>query len=108
MSESKTTSLLKSALRGRLMLRLRVERFLFLILFAFAMMTLYIGMNIAIDSTLNAREKNRKVLENLQSIHTEMKCHLTSLDSVCQVEEMLENMGSELKIPEKQASKVGR
>lgn len=96
---------LKSMLKGRLLLSLGADRYLPQILYFFAMALLFIWINIGIENTLHHREQNKKILENMRSVHTEMTCRLTGLNSVCKVEDMLESMGSSLGIPDKKAVK---
>lgn len=97
-----------SAYRGKLLLALGLDKYLMQIVFFFVMAITFIGIGIGIDATMARKEKNKVVLENLRSIHTELSCTLTSLNSVCKVEDMLGQMGSDLKIPTKQATVVDR
>lgn len=92
-----------SAVQGKLLLRLGAEKYLRQIIFFFVMATLFIGANLGIESTLHRMEENKKILENLKSVHTELTCRLTSLNSVCRIEDMLAGEGSQVKIPVKQA-----
>lgn len=86
-------------LRGRLLLRLKVDKYLPQIIFFFVCAVIYIGASLGIESVLHEREENVKILDKLSSIHVETSCRLTSLYSVCQVEDILISMGSELRIP---------
>lgn len=92
-----------SAMQGKLLLRLGAEKYLRHIIFFFIMATLFIAANLGIESTLHHKEENKKILENLKSVHTELTCRLTGLNSVCRIEDMLQKEGSEVKIPVKQA-----
>lgn len=98
----------KSLLNGKLLVLLRVDRYLPQIVFAFIMVTAYIGLNIWIDNSIAQVEKQKKTIKDLSSIHTDLKCRLTSLNSVCAVEEMLQQRHSELAIPTKQAQTIER
>lgn len=91
-----------------MLLRLGADKYLPQIVFFFAMATVFIALNIGIESSLHQREENKKKIDNLRSIQTELSCKLTSLNSVCKVEEMLSGMGSNLAIPQKQAVKIDR
>lgn len=92
-----------SALQGKLLLGLGIDKYLGQILFFFLMATIFIWLNLKIEGTIHRKEENKTVLESLRSIHTEKTCELTALNSVCKVEEMLKAMGSEVQIPKKQA-----
>lgn len=105
MSE-KLLNLGKAALRGRFLLAIGFDRYLGQIIFTFVCAIMFIWFNLQIDMTLHQKEENRKAIENLKSIHTDTTCKLTALDSVCEVEKMLEDMGSNVQIPKKQAKKI--
>lgn len=100
------TNILRAIANGKILLYLKVDKYLLQIVFFFIMAILFIWANLGIDSTLHRQEENKTVLENLKSLHTELKCELTNLNSVCKVEEMLQGMDSKVDIPQKQAIKV--
>lgn len=95
-----------AAAKGKLLFSLGVDKFLPQIIFTFCMVIVFIWINMMIGATIHRMEKNKVVLENLASFHTEVECRLTSINSICKVEDMLKEMGSALSIPEKQATKV--
>ena len=99
----KLKKLITSLMHGKLLLALGVERFLPEIVFAFVMILVAIGVNIKIDSTLKQAQENKLVLMNLQSVHTATQCRLTGLDCASRVEDMLQDMGSNVAIPRKRA-----
>lgn len=96
----------KSLLRGRLLLALGFDKYLGQIIYVFLCAIVFIWFNLRIDMTLHHKEENRTALENLKSIHTDTTCKLTALDSVCEVEQMLQEMGSNVQIPKQQAKKI--
>lgn len=98
----------KSLLNGKWLLRLGVDRYLPQIVFAFIMATAYIALNITIDNSIMAVEQQKKTIKDLTSIHTDLKCKLTALNSVCALETMLQESKSDLAIPHKQAKKIER
>lgn len=97
---------LKPVFQGKLLLRLGADRYLPQIVFFFAMATLAIAVNLGIESTLHRKEENKKAIENLKSVHTELTCRLTSLNSVCKVEDMLQDRGSLVQIPQNKAKRI--
>lgn len=107
MSEKKKV-IFSSLVHGKLLMMLRADRYLPQIVFTFFMALFVIWVNIKIDSTLRQMEENKKTLENLQSVYTSTKCRLTSLDSVSKVEDMLQDMGSNVAIPTKQATIIDK
>lgn len=96
----------KSAMKGRLQLALGLDKYLGHIVYFFLCAIFFIWFNLQIDMKLHQKVENAKTLENLKSIHTDTICKLTALDSVCEVEKMLKNMGSNVGIPQKQAKVV--
>lgn len=90
-------------MQGKLLLRFGADKYLGQIIFFFAMAATFIGVNLGMEKTLHQMEENKLVLENLKSIYVQYKCEITSLNSVCKVEEMLKEKGSEVIIPEKRA-----
>lgn len=103
MNRERAKKILYSALQGKLLLGLGIDKYLGQILFFFLMAIIFIWLNLKIEGTIHRKEENKIVLENLRSIHTEKTCELTALNSVCRVEEMLKVMGSDVQIPRKQA-----
>lgn len=103
---SRMKNIMRGIAHGKILLYLKVDKYLLHIIYFFIMAILFIWANLGIDSTLHRQEENKTVLENLKSLHTEFKCELTNLNSVCKVEEMLQNMDSKVDIPQKQAIKV--
>lgn len=92
--------------KGKLLMWLGANKYLTHIVLFFMMAIAFIGANLYFESTIHKKEENKKIIENLKSAHTFISCELTSLDSVCQVEDMLKSRGSNVQIPRKQAVKV--
>ena len=55
------------------------------------------------EQTMVIREKNKKTLETLRIYCAQKTCDIVSLDRISTVETMLEDLGSDLKQPEKPA-----
>ncbi len=96
----------KSAINGKLLLALEFDKYLDRIVYIFFCALLFIWVNLQIDKTLHQKEENRKIIENLQSMHTDITCRLTALNSVCEVEKMLKDMGSDVQLPHKKAQRI--
>lgn len=96
----------KSAIQGNLLLYVGFDRYLDRIVYLFVCALLFIWFNIQIDITMHRKEENRIAIENLKSIHTDTTCRLTALNSVCEVEQMLKEMGSKVQIPQRQAETI--
>lgn len=103
---NKWKTIIKGAMEGKLLLMLRFDRYLDRIIYFFICALIFIWINLEIDKTLHQKEQNRRTIENLKSIHTDTTCKLTALNSVCEVEKMLKEMGSKVQIPTKQAKVI--
>jgi len=97
---------LASAVQGKLVLRLGLEKYLLQIVFFFITSLVYISINLGIEGTMHQKEKNKEMLKSLRSVHTELTCEITGLNSICKVEKMLGDMKSEVKMPVKQAEVI--
>jgi len=97
---------LASAVQGKLVLRLGGDKYLLQILFFFVIALIYISINLSIEGTMHKKEQNKEVLKSLRSVHTELTCEITGLNSICKVEKMLTDMSSEVKMPVKQAEVI--
>ena len=54
------------------------------------------------------REKNKTKIENLKIFKAQKTCEIVSLDRISTVETMLEELGSDIKQPEKPADRLKR
>lgn len=106
MMKERLKKLGESILQGKLLMRLKADKYLPQIVYFFLCATLYIGICLNIESVLHEREKNEQTLTRLHSLYVEESCRLTSLYSVCQVEDMLREMGSPLRIPSDKAEVI--
>lgn len=96
----------KAILHGKFLLALHFDEYLDRIAYVFACALLFIWINLQIDKTLHRKEENSRLIENLQSIHTDTTCRLTALNSVCEVEKMLQEMNSNVQVPRKKAQRI--
>lgn len=106
MNREKWRMLLKAALKGNLLLVLGFDRYLDRIVYLFVCALVFIWINLGIDKTLHRKQTNQGIIENLQSMHVDITCKLTSLNSICTVDNMLEDFGSEVRIPTKKAKRI--
>ncbi len=104
--DEKTKGYLNAAKNGKLLLALEVDKYLDRIVYVFICALAFIWINLQIDKTLHRKEENRRKIENLQAMHTDVTCRLTALNSVCEVEKMLEEKGSKIQIPQKKAQYI--
>ena len=99
-------NIVSAVLVGELLLRLNIIRYLPHFAYLFLLFWLSIWASLATDTTLNKVERNKKNIHNLEIEHAQKTYELVSLSRRSTVEEMLANMGSQLREPEKPAVRL--
>ena len=93
---------------GDLLLRLRVDKYLPYILYLFFLSMVSILMSYKAEQTMLIREQNKEKIETLKIFKAQKTCEIVSLDRISTVETMLDELGSEIKQPEKPADILKR
>ena len=99
-------NIVSAVLVGELLLRLNIIRYFPHFAYLFLLFWLSIWASLATDTTLNKVERNKKIIYNLEIEHAQKTYELVSLSRRSTVEEMLVNMGSQLREPEKPAVRL--
>ena len=89
--------------RGDLLLRMRVDKALPYILYAFLLGCISIWMSYRTEQTMLKVQKNNETLKTLKIHNAQMTYELVGLDRLSTVESLLEDMGSKVKAPTKPA-----
>ena len=89
--------------RGDLLLRMRVDKALPYILYAFMLGCISIWMSYKTEQTMLTVQRNNETLKTLKIQNAQMTYELVGLDRLSTVENMLEDMGSNVKAPAKPA-----
>ena len=97
------TTVVKSILRGDILLLLRVDRFLPVILFLFLLGLINIFLNYKIEQTMVKVERNKVILEEYKIYHAQKTYEFVKLGRMSTVQKMLEEGGSEVTAPVKPA-----
>ena len=105
---SATIETIKAIGYGDILLRLRVDKLLPFILYAFFLAMVSIFMSYKAEQTMLRMERNKTDLETLRIYHGQKTCDIVSLDRLSTIETMLEELGSDLKPPQKPADKLVR
>ena len=100
--------ILKAIGHGDVLLRLRVDKYLPHILYAFALSMISIFLSYKAEQTMVIREKNKETLETLRIYCAQKTSDIVSLNISSKVETMLEDLGSDLRQPEKPAYRIYR
>jgi hypothetical protein len=101
-----TIETIKAIGYGDILLRLRVDKLLPFILYAFVLAMVSIFMSYKAEQTMLRMERNKADLETLRINHSQKTCDLISLDRISTIETMLEELGSNLQPPQKPADKL--
>lgn len=99
---------LKAIGYGDILLRLRVDKLLPYILYVFFLSMISILMSYKAEQTMLVREKNKDRIETLKIFKAQKTCEIVSLDRISTVETMLEELGSDIKQPQKPADILNR
>lgn len=89
--------------RGDLLLRMRVDKALPYILYAFMLGCISIWMSYKTEQTMLKVQKNNETIKTLKIHNAQMTYELVGLDRLSTVESMLEGMGSKVQAPSKPA-----
>ncbi|MGN0202708.1 MAG: FtsL-like putative cell division protein [Candidatus Cryptobacteroides sp.] len=93
-------------LKGRLLITLKIERYLVHIIYTFFIFWVSIYLSMKIEKTMTRVEENRRKLEDVEIFFAQKKVELTRLQRMSTVQEMLEEKGSTVGIPEKPATRI--
>lgn len=93
-------------LHGKLLMRLRVDKFFPLIAYCFVLIWLTILLGIFVQGAMSKVEDNRKTLEELKIIHAEKTVELAGFSRISRLEELLKERNSEVRLPEKPADRI--
>ena len=89
--------------RGDLLLRMRVDKALPYILYAFVLGCISIWMSFMTEQSMLKVQKNNETLKTLKIHNAQMTYELVGLDRLSTVENLLDDMGSKVKAPSKPA-----
>ena len=89
--------------RGDLLLRMRVDKILPYILYAFILGCISIWMSYKTEQTMLKVQNNNETIKTLKIYNAQMTYELVGLDRLTTVETMLEGMNSKVKAPSKPA-----
>lgn len=92
--------------QGNFLLRLRVDKLFPYILVLFIIGCANIWLSYEVEQAALKVERNKKELETLKIYHAHLTGELVELDRISTVEAMLEQMGSDVRIPDKPADKI--
>ena len=92
--------------QGTFLLRLRVDKLFPYILVLFLIGCLNIWWNYEVEQAVLRVEKNKAELETLKIYHSHMTGEIVELNRISTVDKMLNEAGSDVRIPEKPADRI--
>ncbi len=92
--------------KGEFLMRVGIDRYFLHILWAFFLFTIAIWTNIKIESTMLQMQRNKTTIENLKIFHGKTTCDLEKLKRINTIEDLLIKKESDVKIPEKPATRI--
>lgn len=92
--------------RGELLLRLRADKYLIHIGYLFLTVWLSLFISLKIDETMVRLENTRRRLEDVKIYHAQKTCELAEYDRLSKVQQLLEQSGSKVALPQKQAERL--
>lgn len=96
----------KATIKGEFLLRMHASRYFIHIIYTFFLFWVSIWLSLKIEKTLTRVEENRQVLSDVEIYHAQKTVELASLSRMSKVQQMLEDAGSKLRIPEKPADRI--
>ena len=93
---------------GDLLIRLKIHKLLPYLLYAFFLSMVSIFMSYKAEQTMLKMERNKSILETQRIYHGQKTCDMVSLDRISTIETMLEELGSNVKPPQKPADRLIR
>lgn len=92
--------------QGNFLLRLRADKLFPYILVLFILGCMNIWLNYEVEQAALKVERNKKELETLKIYHSHLNGEIVELNRISTIEKMLEQMGSEVRIPDKPADRI--
>lgn len=108
---SDIASILKNSfqaiLKGELLLRLNVGRYLVEVIYTFFLFGLVIWISLMIETSMANVEKNKATLRELEIVHSQKVYEVANAGRRSTVIKSLEELGSDVKEPEAPANIIG-
>lgn len=95
-----------ATVKGELLMRLHVGKYFIHIIYTFFLFWVSIWLSLKIEKTLTRVEDNRKELADLEIYHAQKTVELVGLNRMSRVQELLEQKGSAVTLPEKPADRI--
>ena len=94
--------------KGDLLLSMGAHKYYMHILYVFILAWISILLSLKVDGTLTKVEENKVVLRDLEIYHAEKEAELVRLHSASTAAKRLKQLGSDVTLPEKPATKIDK
>ena len=94
--------------RGELLLSIGAHKYYMHIVYLFLLAWISILLSLKVDGTLTRVEENKTVLRDLEIHHAEKEADLVRLHSASTTEKRLKQLGSDVTLPAKPATKIDK
>ena len=94
----------KAIFKGELLLRLNIGQYFIHVIWLFFLIAMFIWFNLGVDTTLAKVERNKLTLKELETQNASLEFRMKSINRRSTLEEMLQEMGSQLQEPENAAT----
>lgn len=93
-------------LRGELMMRLHLDRYFPHIIWTFFLIWMLIWTGYRAEGTMSRVETSKKELSDMKIYHAQKTVQLVSIGRISTLEQLLEDLGSDVKMPEQPATRI--
>jgi len=95
-------------LKGNILLSLQVDKYFIHIIYVFCLLAAIIWVSLMTETALSKVEKNKLTIKELEIEHTQKIYEIVKISSRNSIEEMLEDMNSDVKESEKPLTILGK
>ena len=96
----------QAIIKGQFLMRLGFNKYFIHIIYTFFLFWVSIWLSLKIEKTLTRVEDNRKALQDMEIYHAQKTVELVSLGRMSKIENMLQEQGSKLTLPQKPADRI--
>ena len=97
---------LRAMLKGEFLLRLNIGRYFIHIVYTFFLIAMVIWISLMIEGTMTKVERGKAELRELEIIHTQKTFDMVKLTRRSSINEMLQQMGSQVTEPQEPATRL--
>lgn len=104
--KKKVKGWVKAVINGEILLKLGLDRYLPHMLVAFLCFAVVIYAKIRIDDVMIELERSTSELETVRIMHAQKTCEYVGLEKLGAIEELIEEKGLEIGMPDKPAGTI--